>query len=209
MLVPTREVLTMKKILIILPILLIFFSIRFIFSYTILSVPYMFGTRTYENYSKYFFPICIMNPLKIKKVKIDIVHYLENTEIQDYLKKAGIHLENKGIHLENTEIRLEKIGGMKDYLKKTGIQNKLYREKRIQIQDSLYEARLSQKHDSLYIAELIRKVFISIRNPSDFDIISFENDEIEESFLLQIKKSKEECVVFRDKKTEQIIRFGI
>ena len=126
-----------------------------------------------------------MNPLKIKKVKIDIVHYLENTEIQDYLKKTGIHLENKGI------------------------QNKLYREKRIQIQDSLYEARLSQKHDSLYIAELIRKVFISIRNPSDFDIISFENDEIEESFLLQIKKSKEECVVLRDKKTKQIIRFGI
>jgi hypothetical protein len=40
----------------------------------------MFGTRTHVGYDKYDFPICIVNPLKVKNVKKDILYYLDNQE---------------------------------------------------------------------------------------------------------------------------------
>ena len=48
------------------------------FSYTIVNIPYMFGTKTYEGNSKYDFPICIVNPVKVKNVKKNIINYLES-----------------------------------------------------------------------------------------------------------------------------------
>jgi len=68
----------MKKIIIALSILLVYIIMRFIFSYTIFNVPYMFGTKTYEGYSKYDFPICIVNQIKVKNVKKNIINYLKN-----------------------------------------------------------------------------------------------------------------------------------
>jgi hypothetical protein len=66
----------MKKILItILFILLICATVRFMYSYTIIKIPYMFGTRTYVGGSKYDFPICIVNPIKAKNIKKNILRF--------------------------------------------------------------------------------------------------------------------------------------
>lgn len=53
-------------------------TVKFMYSYTIFKLPYKFGTRTYIGSSKYDFPICIVNPIKVKNIKKNIIYCLEN-----------------------------------------------------------------------------------------------------------------------------------
>jgi hypothetical protein len=105
----------------------------------------MFGTRTYVGHSKYDFPICIVNPLKAKNVKKDILYYLNH-----------------------------------------------------------------EKETNIYDKENICNFFGKLNSSFDFDIISVNTDsKNENSFLLQLKGlSRKKCVVFIDKKSKQIVKFG-
>ena len=70
----------MKKVLITLfSIILIYIVIRFSFSYTVINLPFMFGMSVYSGGSKYDFPKCIVNQLKIKPIKEKIIDFAEYT----------------------------------------------------------------------------------------------------------------------------------
>ena len=55
----------------------VYVALRFIFSYTLINQPYMLGTNTYEGGDKYDFPVCVLNPVKIKGIKNYIVYNWE------------------------------------------------------------------------------------------------------------------------------------
>ena len=74
---------TLKILIIALSILLVYIASRFIFSYTIVNQPLMFGTNTYVGDTKYDFPICILNTRKIEGMKKHIARHWE-----DVAKKA-------------------------------------------------------------------------------------------------------------------------
>lgn len=68
----------MKKIILsLLFIIIVYFIIRLSCCFTLLNVPYIFGTNTYVGGNKYDFPICIVNSLKVSSVKKEIINHIE------------------------------------------------------------------------------------------------------------------------------------
>jgi hypothetical protein len=57
---------------------LLYFFIKLAFSYTIIAIPTRFVSQGHDLRIKYFFPICIINPIKIWFVKQDVLYNLEN-----------------------------------------------------------------------------------------------------------------------------------
>jgi len=87
----------MKKLLMILSVLIIYVIIRFLFSYTLIEQPYMFGMNVYEGGDKYDFPVCVLNPIKIKRMKKHIVHHWE-----EVAKKADQYNRERIYHFFGT-----------------------------------------------------------------------------------------------------------
>jgi hypothetical protein len=59
----------------------VYFSLS---SYAIVEMPHGCGTMAYSGGTKHFFPKCIINPIKAKSVKEDIIYYVENAVIPQY-----------------------------------------------------------------------------------------------------------------------------
>lgn len=69
-----------KTLTISLFVFLVYIMIRFLFSYTIINIPYVFGTETYVGGSKHDFPICVTNPIKMNSIKERIITFHKNSK---------------------------------------------------------------------------------------------------------------------------------
>lgn len=93
-----------KMVIILLAIIVcLFLSYRFIFAYTIISIP---GTRgkTHTGGSKHIFPVCIINPVKTGSLKIIIDDYVKTKydeykqiDTQSQIKSPNYDEKNKGL----------------------------------------------------------------------------------------------------------------
>lgn len=61
---------------IIVSVILVFIAIKFMFSYTIITIPFAIG-HVFEGGYKYDFPICIVNPIKTKVLKDSILSFVQ------------------------------------------------------------------------------------------------------------------------------------
>lgn len=67
----------MKKMsIIIVSVVLVYIAIRFMFSYTIITIPLTIG-QVFEGGYKYDFPICVVNPIKTKVLKDSILRFVQ------------------------------------------------------------------------------------------------------------------------------------